>query len=157
MSNPFTDLQARLRTLILAHTYFAAVEDPPAPAATVLTEEIADIDYQVNEGLLQVGFGIAIKTARGDSGIDRGRDKQLDSREQIAIWCIHSPTADTTHDALDAMWAVIQAVHGKPLNGAPADPRGQETFQVISHEPEPNAPEGVNVQVVLVAVNTRLI
>ena len=115
MSNPFFAMQGRVHDLIAAHAYFAGLTPDQ-----ILTEQVADLDFRIQNALLQVGFGVVVMTAEGSpaTAADFGVAVSL---EKLTITIIHNPTLDANHNALDALDAVRQAVIGQSVQPTPPD------------------------------------
>ena len=149
--NPFFSLQTRLRDLIAAHAYFAAVA-----ADEILTEQIADLEYQVESRLLNIGFGIVITTAAGKAV--ESTYGALVSDEDLNISIVHNPTLKGDYNALEAQWAAMQAVHGQTCLAVPPHVLTErDYFRVVGHQRRLDGPAGVNVRELHVTAGLRLL
>lgn len=150
--NPFFQLQQRLVDLIAAAPYFAGLD----PAAQLLTEKVGDLEYQVANALLPLGFGVVVTTAEGKSS--ESNYEALSSDEDLNISIIHAPAMDPAHDALEAQWAAIQAIHGKPVSATlRAVLTERDRFRVTGHQRRLDGPAGCNVREIHVSAGLRLL
>jgi hypothetical protein len=151
-TNPYFALQARLAALIAANAYFAQA----VAAKTILTEQIADLAYQVDQVVIPYGFGVVITTAEGKSV--ESSYGALVSDEDLNICITHNPSSMPLLNALDAQWAAIQAVHGQTVQAMPpAVLTERDYFRIIGHQQRHDGPPGTNVRELHVAAGLRLI
>jgi hypothetical protein len=132
--NPFLELQERLRALLLSDPYFAG--------ELILTEKIADLEFQVEQALIPIGFGLVITTAKGELQGERGPHLLL--RETLTVAITHSPTLRPEKNALDALHAAILCLHAANL--ASGGPGSSAFWQITGHELIPDGPAGLHVQ-----------
>ena len=62
-ANPILTLQQRIVDLLEANAYFTGL----SATKQLLTEKIADLEYQIENSLLPLGFGVIVTTATGKS------------------------------------------------------------------------------------------
>ncbi len=151
MSNPFFTLQQRVHDLIAAQSYFVAL----APNQ-ILTEQVADLDNRIQTVLLQLGFGIVVMTAEGvpatsaDFGV-------VVSLERLTVSIVHNPTLDMTHNALDALDAVRQAVIGQSVQPTPPDAdKAWDYFGYAGHQRRMDSLPELNVHELHITAGLRL-
>jgi len=147
--NPFLILEARLAALLAAHVYFTGVP--------MITEEEQNLEAAIEAELAKSGFCVVITLARGDCGGDTTRDRALDDRLEFTVAISRNSTLETAKHTLHGLWAAIAAINGQVVD-ATLDRRGQEYFQITSHDSgaTAEAPEGLYVQQLNVAVRKRL-
>jgi hypothetical protein len=151
-TNPYFALQARLAALLSANAYFTAA----AAANLILTEEIADLEYQVNQVVIPYGFGVIITTAEGKSA--ESSYGALISDEDLNVCITHNPSTRPDMNALAAQWAAIQALHGQTvLATPPAVLTERDYIRVIGHQRRHDAPAELNVRELHVAAGLRLL
>lgn len=127
-TNPFFAAQERQRLLIQAAPYFAGLR-----ADQILTQQPGDLQFLSEEHLLQLDFGVVITTGSGKP-LESSYEALL-SMEESALTIIHTPLVDGRHNALEALFAIIRAVHGAPVVlPAPAAPRDFDCFAFVSHQ-----------------------
>ncbi len=148
MANPFFALQDRLVTLLRAHAYFSAL-----PADAILTETIGDLDAKVANDLLPLGFGIVITTAKGEA---TGSLSALQTKETLTVSLISNPTTEPTKNVLDALFAAISAIHGKPIFAATPIRNEDDCWRMIGHERRTDAPPELHVHHLLVSAALKL-
>lgn len=149
-TNKFFGLQQRLADLIAADDYFAGV-----PASQILTEQVGDIQYQVENVLLPLGFGIVITTASGKD--DVSSYEALTTLEDLNVSIVHNPTTDPAHSALDALAAAIDAIHGASVQVTPPlSARASDYFAVTGHQRRLDGPPNTHVHELHVTGGLRL-
>jgi hypothetical protein len=150
MPNPFFTLQQRIQSLIQANAYFAGLE-----ADQILTEEVGDLDTEIEQKLLPLNFGVVVETADGKPSVSSYG--ALISMETLCISLVHRPTLDPAHSILDALAAAIAAVHGAGVQATPPpNAREFDFFAVVSHGRRRDAPPGVHVHELHVTAGLRL-
>ena len=150
-SNPYFALQARLIALITASPYFTGLA-----ADQLLTEEVGDLGYQVENALIPLGFGVVVTTANGKSA--EASYGALISDEDLNISIIHNPTTDPAHNALDAQWEALKAVHGQPVQETPpVVTTERDFFRIVGHQRRNDVPAGCNVRELHVTAGLRLL
>lgn len=123
--NRFITLQNKLRAVIAAHTYFAG--------APILTEELADLDAQIEKAILTVGgFGAVITTARGQRHGGDNEIAPLVLSEELSVTIIHVPTMDSAHTALDGLDAAITAIEAS--NADAIQTCGEMPWRILGHD-----------------------
>lgn len=151
-SNPYFALQARLVELIIAHDYFSDLNIE----TQVLTEEIANLEYEVKQKMLPIGFGIIITTAEGKSR--EYNYEALTSDEDLQAYIVHNPTVDLNHNALEAQWELIRAVQGQTVQKVPPVVLTErDYFRVTGHQRRYDAPENCVGREVHIAAGLRLL
>ncbi|PTX95766.1 hypothetical protein [Opitutus sp. ER46] len=148
MSNPFFDLQQRLADLLRANAYFADLS-----AEAVLTEKVGDIDAKIVNDLLPLGFGVAIKTAKGDGQSSLGF---VTSRETIVVALINNPTLFPGKNVLDGLGAAMDAIVGKPVFAATQIRRENDCWQFSGHSRRDDAPPDLHVHELYVSAHIKL-
>lgn len=150
--NPFFALQSRLADLLLANAYFA----PLVGKNQILTEEIADLKYQVEKVVLSIGFGVIVTTASGKEAISSY--EALVTVEDLNVSIVHNPTMDQSHKTLDALLAAIGAIHGQSVQAAPPVAQKEwDFFRVTGHQRRLDAPPDCNVHELYVSGGLRLL
>lgn len=150
--NPFFALQQRLIDLLAAHAYFAGLD----ASAQLLTEKVADLDYQVTNSLLPLGFGVVVTTAQGKPA--ESSYEALTTLEDLNVSITHNPLLDPAHNALDALAAAIAAIHGQSVQAeAPASAHARDFFAVQGHQRRFDGPAGCHVHEIHVTAGLRLL
>ena len=150
MSNPFFTLQTRIQSLLSASAYFQGLLP-----AQMLTEEIGDLDTEIEQKLIPLNFGFVVETAEGKP-IESSYGALM-TLETLCVSLVHNPTLDPTHNMLDALTAAIAALQGKSVQlNPPAAYRPHDFFAVISHGRRRDAPPGLHVHELLVTAGLRL-
>jgi hypothetical protein len=150
--NPILTLQQRIVDLLEANAYFTGL----SARQQLLTERIADLEYQVENVLLPLGFGVVVTTASGKSTEDNYEALQTD--EDLNVSITHNPTTDLTHNALDAVWAAMQAIHGKTVKATPPSVLTErDYFRVTGHQRRLDGPAGCHVHEIYVLAGLRLL
>lgn len=151
-TNPYFALQERLVALIAASPYFTGLD----AGTQLLTEQIADLGNQVEQALIPLGFGIVVTTASGKA-VESSYGALL-SDEDLNISIIHNPTNDADHNALDAQWEAIKAVHGQPVQATPpVVTTERDFFRIVGHQRRLDVPAGCNVRELHVTCGLRLL
>jgi hypothetical protein len=151
-ANPILTLQQRLVDLLAANAYFTGLDT----TRQLLTEKIADLEYQIENSLLPLGFGVIVTTATGKS-VENDYAALL-SDEDLNVCITHNPTTDLTHNALDALWAAIEAINGKTvLATPPAVLTERDYFRVTGHQRRHDGPPGCHVHELYVLAGLRLL
>lgn len=142
MSDYLLTLQARVKALLVASTYFTGVD--------IITEDIGDIETAISAALQKAGFGLIILSPRGDreGGDERGRPR-VRAVETISVVVTCNPAAYSGSLAvLDAVYQVIKAVDAKP-NTTGGQGIGNAVFHYTGHEADAAAAlEGLHVHAV---------
>jgi len=150
--NPYFALQERLVTLLTANAYFTAA----AAANQILTEKIADLEFQVAQVVVPQGFGVIVTTAAGKA-VESSYGALL-SDEDLNISIFHSPSTLPDLNVLDAQWAAIQAVHGQTVKASPPHTLTErDYFRVVGHQRRMDAPAGCAVRELHVQCGLRLL
>ena len=150
-TNPFFALQDRLRSLLAGAEYFAGLSDDQ-----ILTEQVGDLGYQVENALIPLGFGVVITTAAGKP-LENDYEALL-TQEDLNVSIIHNPTADPSHSALAALSAAITALHGASVQATPAMAgRPFDFFRVTGHQRRMDAPANLHVHELHVTAGLRLL
>jgi hypothetical protein len=149
--NPFFALQSRAKALLGAATYFATLRDDQ-----ILTQETANLEFEVPNKILPLGFGIVITTASGKP-IESSYEALI-TMEDLNVYIVHNPSADPAHNILDAVNAAIAALHGAPVLAAPPPvDRAFEHFAVTGHQQRNECPEGCVAHEIYVTGGLRLL
>ena len=150
-TNPFFYVQGRLKTLIQASPYFVAVRDDQ-----ILTEQAGDLNFLVPEKILKLGFGVVITTAHGNA--NENQYESLRTIEDLNISITHRPNAAPAYNALDALWAVVMAVHGQSIaNPAPNVVTDFDLFKVVAHQRRTDVDPALHVHELHVQGGLRLL
>jgi hypothetical protein len=151
--NPFFALQERLAALVAAASYFAGLSP-----AQILTEKIAGLEFQVENSLLPLGFGVVITTASGKAMEGAGDYEALVTLEDLNVSIVHNPQTDPAHSALDALAAALAAIHGQSVQPtAPPAQRPHDFFRVTGHQRRVDAPANCTVHEIYVTAGLRLL
>lgn len=150
--NPYFQLQQRIAALLEADAYFAGL----TATQQILTEQIADLEFQVLQVALPLGFGVVITTAAGKA-VESSYGALL-SDEDLNISIMHNPSTVPGKNALDAQWAAIQAVHGQPVRAtSPHVLTERDYFRVVGHQRRLDGPPGTNVREIHLTAGLRLL
>ena len=150
-TNPFFALQDRIRTLISGAAYFTGLT-----ADQILTEQVGDLGFQVENALIPLGFGVVITTAAGKP-LENDFEALL-TQEDLNVSIIHNPTTDPDHSALGALAAAIAALHGASVQASPAMAgRPFDFFRVTGHQRRMDAPANLHVHELHVSAGLRLL
>jgi hypothetical protein len=148
--NPFFAVQTRIQTLLLASSYYSGL------TGQILTEEVGDLDFQVNKAILPLGFGAIITTATGKSF--NAEFNALQSMEDFNVSIVWNPKLDPMHNTLDALTAAILAIHGQTVQTTPPPvKRPFDCFVVTGHQPRIDGPPDCNVHELHVTGGLRLL
>ena len=127
--NPYFAAQDRIRALIAGAPYFVT---PPLAPGQIITEIPADLQYWTDQNLQALDFGVTIETAKGES--DVSSYAALQERAEFVVSIVHNPQNDPAHNVLDALWAIVSAVHGQPVMYPPRSaPTDFDFFRVLGH------------------------
>lgn len=149
--NKFFGLQERIQELLFEAPFFADLAE-----GQIVTEKIGNLEFQVDNAILPLGFGIVITTAAGKAlESDFGA---LVTMEDLNVSIISNPTTDTAHPVLDALAAAINAIHGAAVT-VPAAPAGRafDFFAVTGHQRRMDAPANLHVHELHVSAGARLL
>ncbi|MFA5265207.1 MAG: hypothetical protein WC378_15400, partial [Opitutaceae bacterium] len=148
----FFALQQRIVDLLAADPYFTGLD----ATKQLLTEQVGDLEYVVENALLPLGFGVVITTAAGKP-IENDYEALL-MLEDLNVSITHNPTLDTAHDALDALCAASKALQGKCVYAVPGlgAPRPYDFFKVTGHQRRFDGPPSCHVHELHVTAGLRL-
>jgi hypothetical protein len=150
--NPYFALQSRIADLLEANGYFTGL----SAKKSLLTEKVADLEFEVSNVVVPLGFGVVITTAEGKS-VESSYGALL-SDEDLNISIVHNPKTVPEKNALEAQWAAIQAVHGQSVLATPPHVATErDFFRVVGHQRRLDAPAGCNVRELHVTGGLRLL
>lgn len=138
-------LQKRIQTLLENDTYFSGSD--------VITEQVADIQTEVETAIGKLSFCVVIMTASGDGLEPAGETPHFTERLTVSI--AQRPLTDKLRDSrntVDGLEHAILAVHGKPVV---ADGMGPQRFRVVRHLAA-RTDDGLAIQEFVVEVSAKM-